>query len=229
MVSKRITAIREKVAPGSVMAVKDAFNALKEVSKVKFDESVDVAINLGIDPKKSDQAVRGACALPKGTGRAVRVAVITREANVDAAKAAGADVAGHEDLAEKIKGGEFDFDVLIATPDAMPLVGKLGPILGPRGLMPNPKLGTVTPDVEKAVKAAKAGQAMFRADKAGIVHARIGSIKFTAEDLTENLEALVVALKKAKPSSSKGVYLKKITVSSTMGPGILIDQTSLGV
>lgn len=227
MTSKRIAEIRKAVAPGAIMSALDAFKNLKELSKVKFVESVDVAVNLGIDTKKSDQSIRGACALPKGTGREVRVAVITQEANKKAAEDAGADIVGYEDLAEKIKAGEFNFDVLIATPDAMPLVGKLGPVLGPRGLMPNPKVGTVTPDVAKAVGKAKAGQAIFRADKAGVVHARIGNVKFSESDLLENLEALIVALKKVKPSGAKGVYLKKITVSSTMGPGIIVDQTSL--
>lgn len=229
MVSKRIAEIRKTVSKGSVMAAQEAFKKLKELSKVKFVESVDVSVNLGVDPKKSDQAVRGACALPKGTGREVRVAVLTQSANVDAAKQAGADIVGYEDLAESIKNGNFDFDVLIASPDAMPVVGKLGPILGPRGLMPNPKVGTVTSDVANAVKNAKAGQAMFRADKAGIVHCRIGNVQFSEGDLLLNLEAVIVALKKAKPSSSKGIYLKKITVSTTMGPGIIVDQSSLNI
>lgn len=227
MSTKRMSEIRKAIQPGVVMNAIEAFEKLKELSKVKFVESVDVSINLGIDTKKSDQVVRGACALPKGTGRAVRVAVLTRDANAEAAKNAGADLVGYDDLADAIKAGNFDFDVLIATPDAMPLVGKLGPLLGPRGLMPNPKLGTVTPDVAGAVKNVKAGQARFRADKAGIVHSRIGSVQFSATDLLQNLESLIVALKKAKPSSSKGIYIKKITVSTTMGPGIVVDQASL--
>ncbi len=229
MVAKRISEMRKVIQPGTVLGALDAFNKLKELSKVKFVESVDVSINLGIDPKKTDQAVRGACALPKGTGREVRVAVLTRDANAEVARKAGADIVGYEDLADAIKAGQLDFDVLIASPDAMPLVGKLGPILGPRGLMPNPKVGTVTPDVANAIRNVKAGQARFRTDKAGIVHCRIGHVKFRAEDLKENLEALLVALRKAKPSSSKGIYLKKICVSTTMGLGIVIDQSSLEV
>lgn len=227
MVSKRMSEIEKVIQPGMVMNAIDAFSKLKELSKVKFVESVDVSVNLGIDTKKSDQVVRGACALPKGTGRAVRVAVLARDDNAEAAKKAGADIVGYEDLAETIKAGQFNFDVLIASPDAMPLVGKLGPILGPRGLMPNPKLGTVTADVAGAVKNVKSGQARFRADKSGIVQCRIGSVQFSAEDLLQNLEAFIAALKKAKPSSSKGVYIKKITVSTTMGPGIVVDQASL--
>ncbi len=227
MVAKRMSEIRKAIQPGMVMGAVEAFEKLKELSKVKFAESVDVSINLGIDPKKSDQVVRGACALPKGTGREVRVAVLTRDVNAEVAKKAGADIVGYDDLADSIKAGNYDFDVLIATPDAMPIVGKLGPLLGPRGLMPNPKLGTVTPDVASAVKNVKAGQARFRADKAGIVHSRIGGVQFSAEDLLKNLESLIVALKKAKPSSSKGIYIKKITVSTTMGPGIVVDQSTL--
>ncbi len=227
MVAKRMSEIRKAIQPGMVMGAVEAFEKLKELSKVKFAESVDVSINLGIDPKKSDQVVRGACALPKGTGREVRAAVLTRDVNAEVAKKAGADIVGYDDLADSIKAGNYDFDVLIATPDAMPIVGKLGPLLGPRGLMPNPKLGTVTPDVASAVKNVKAGQARFRADKAGIVHSRIGGVQFSAEDLLKNLESLIVALKKAKPSSSKGIYIKKITVSTTMGPGIVVDQSTL--
>ena len=219
--------IKKLIQPGTVMGAIEAFDKLKELPKAKFVESVDISVNLGIDPKKSDQVVRGACALPMGTGREVRVAVLTRDANIEVAKQAGADIVGYEDLAESIKEGKFDFDVLIASPDAMPLVGKLGPILGPRGLMPNPKLGTVTPDIAGAVKNVKAGQARFRADKAGIVHCRIGNVQFSAEDLLKNLDALMAALNKAKPSASKGIYIRKISASTTMGPGIVIDQASL--
>jgi large subunit ribosomal protein L1 len=228
-ITKKLKAINDIVKPGKILSVDDAINALKKVPKAKFVESVDVSINLGIDSKKSDQAVRGATVLPKGTGKTVRVAVFAQGEKADQAKAAGADIVGFDDLAKKIEAGSFDFDVLIATPDAMPIVGKLGQVLGPRGLMPNPKVGTVTPDVAGAVKNAKAGQVRYRADKAGIVHCRIGTIEFSLADLKENLESLVAALKKAKPSSSKGVFLKKITLSTTMGPGIVIDQSSLNV
>lgn len=227
--SKRMRAIREEVQPGTLSSVTEAFELLKKLSKVKFDESVDVSVNLGIDPKKSDQMLRGATLLPKGSGKTVKVAVFAQAAKADEAKAAGADIVGFEDLAKTIQSGEMNFDVLIATPDAMPLVGKLGQILGPRGLMPNPKVGTVTPDVATAVKNAKAGQVRYRTDKAGIVHCRIGAVKFSVEDLKENLEALMTALKKAKPSASKGVYLKKVSVSTTMGPGIVLDQASLDI
>ncbi|MBU1558858.1 MAG: 50S ribosomal protein L1, partial [Gammaproteobacteria bacterium] len=202
---------------------------LKKLSTAKFVESVDVSVNLGIDPTKSDQNVRSAVVLPHGTGKQVKVAVITQGANLDVAKKAGADEVGFEELAEKIKAENFDFDVLIASPDAMPLVGKLGTILGPRGLMPNPKVGTVSADIESAVKNAKAGQARFRADKAGIVHCRIGGVNFEQQQIKENLEVLITALKKAKPSSSKGVYLKKVTLSTTMGPGLMVDINSLDV
>jgi len=225
--SKRMKTVRETVKKGVPTPVLEALNTLKTVSKVKFVESVDMSVNLGIDPKKSEQAVRGAVLLPKGSGRQVKVAVITQGANQDKAKAAGADVVGYDDLAAVIQSGTFDFDVIIATPDAMPLVGKLGPILGPRGLMPNPKVGTVTQDVESAIKNAKAGQVRYKSDKAGIVHCSVGTVAFSAEDLKANLEAVISALRKAKPSSSKGIYLKKITVSTTMGPGILVDQSSL--
>jgi len=200
---------------------------LKELSTVKFTESVDVAVNLGIDARKSDQVVRGATTLPHGTGSTVRVAVFTQGANVEKAKAAGADLVGMDDLAEQVKAGNMPFDVVIATPDAMRVVGQLGQILGPRGLMPNPKTGTVTPDVETAVRNAKAGQVRFRADKNGIVHGAIGKVTFDLNSIKENLEALLGDLKRAKPPTSKGIYLKKITLSSTMGPGIVIDQTSL--
>lgn len=228
-ISKRMKAIQAKVTPGKLYGILDAINLLKEFSKVKFNESVDVSINLGIDTRKSDQTVRGATVLPNGTGRSMRVAVFAQGANADAAKAAGADIIGFEDLAETIKGGTIDFDVLIASPDAMRLVGQLGQVLGPRGLMPNPKVGTVTPDVAGAVKNAKAGQVRYRADKGGILHCTIGKINFDTAKIQQNLEALLVDVRKAKPSSAKGVFLKKITLSTTMGPGILIDQSSLGV
>jgi large subunit ribosomal protein L1 len=225
--TKRKQKILEVVQSKDPQSAIEAFESLKKVSVVKFEESVDVSVNLGIDIKKSEQAVRGATLLPKGTGREVRVAVFAQGANAETAKKVGADVVGFDDLAETIKAGKFDFDVLIATPDAMPVVGKLGPILGPRGLMPNPKIGTVTTDIETAVKNAKAGQVSYRTDKAGIIHCRIGTVKFSAQDLKENLDALISALKKAKPSSSKGIYLKKVIVSTTMGPGIVVDQASL--
>lgn len=228
--TKRMNKIREEIQPGVHMNVTEAFELLKKLSTVKFVESVDISVNLGIDIKKSDQAVRGATVLPKGTGRDVRVAVFApQDAKAKEAKEAGADIVGYEDLAESIKAGKFEFDVLIATPDAMPAVGKLGPILGPRGLMPNPKVGTVTANVAEAVKSAKGGQVRYRTDKAGVVHCAIGTVKFSAADLKTNLEALIIALKKAKPSSSKGVYLKKISVSTTMGPGIVIDQASIEI
>lgn len=226
-ISKRIRAINEKVAGRTVFSAEEAIQLLKEVSAVKFDESLEVAINLGIDPRKSDQVVRGATVLPNGTGKDVRVAVFTN--NVDEAKAAGADIAGMEDLAEEVKKGNLNFDVVIASPDAMRVVGQLGQILGPRGLMPNPKVGTVTPDVATAVKNAKAGQVQYRADKNGIVHAAIGKVTFESNALLENLTSLLIALKKAKPASSKGTYMKKISLSSTMGPGLAIDQSSLSL
>jgi len=226
--NKRMKSIRERVEPGKQYPVGDAFSLLKDCSSVKFNETVEVAINLGIDPRKSDQAVRGATVLPHGTGKVVRVAVFTQGPNADAAKEAGADVIGMDDLAAEVKAGNMDFDVVVASPDAMRVVGQLGQILGPRGLMPNPKVGTVTPDVATAVKNAKAGQVRFRADKAGTIHAGIGKADFTAEALTENLEALLVELNKLKPSSAKGVYLKKISLSTTMGPGVAVDQGTLG-
>ncbi len=227
--SKRLKAIREKVDVEKQYAADEAFALLNELSSVKFPESIDVAVNLGIDPRKSDQVVRGSAILPAGTGKDVRVAVFTQGPNAEAAKEAGADVVGMDDLAEEVKKGNLDFDVVIASPDAMRVVGQLGQILGPRGLMPNPKVGTVTPDVATAVKNAKSGQARFRADKAGIVHASIGKIGFEPSALIQNLEALVNELKKLKPASAKGVYLKKITVSSTMGPGLAVDQGSLKI
>jgi large subunit ribosomal protein L1 len=225
--SKRARTIKEKLQPGKVYAADEAFAVLKELSTVKFVESVDVSVNLGVDPRKSDQAVRGATVLPHGTGKSVRVAVFAQGANAEAAKAAGADIVGMDDLAAQVKAGELNFDVVIASPDAMRVVGQLGQILGPRGLMPNPKVGTVTPDVAGAVKNAKAGQVRYRTDKKGIIHCTIGKVNFETAALKENLEALLSDLKKAKPSTSKGVYLKKITVSSTMGPGLQVDHGSL--
>jgi len=225
--SKRRRAINEKIELGRVYSVDDALNLLKELSTVKFSETVDVAINLGIDPKKSDQIVRGATTLPNGSGKEVRVCVFAQGAAAEAAKAAGAELVGMDELADDIKAGNMNFDVVIASPDAMRVVGLLGKVLGPRGLMPNPKSGTVTPDVATAVKNAKAGQVRFRADKNGIVHGGIGVVSFEASALKQNLEALMVDLAKAKPASAKGVYAKKVTVSSTMGPGLLVDQASL--
>ncbi len=225
--TKRTRAINEKVEAGKAYGFEDAVAILKEISTVKFNESVDVSINLGVDAKKSDQVVRSATVLPNGTGKTVRVAVFAQGANAEAAQAAGADIVGFDDLAASIKEGNMDFDVVIASPDAMRVVGQLGQILGPRGLMPNPKVGTVTPDVATAVKNAKAGQVRYRTDKAGIIHCTIGKISFEADALKGNLQALLADLVKAKPSSAKGVYLKKISVSSTMGPGILLDQSTV--
>ncbi|WP_438952312.1 50S ribosomal protein L1 [Porticoccus sp.] len=225
--SKRVRAIQEKVQAGKQYPISEAVALLKEFSSVKFTETVDVAVNLGIDPRKSDQAVRGATTLPNGTGKTVRVAVFTQGDSAEAAKAAGADLVGMEDLADQIKAGNMDFDVVIADPAAMRVVGQLGQVLGPRGLMPNPKTGTVTPDVVTAVKNAKAGQVRFRADKNGIIHGGIGSLSFEAGALKQNLEALIADLKKIKPASAKGIYVKKVTISSTMGPGLIIDQASL--
>ena len=227
--SKRIRAIRDKVEIGKHYSIHDAVALLKEVSSVKFSEVVDVAVNLGIDPKKSDQAVRGATTLPHGTGKNVRVAVFAQGDAAEAARESGADLVGMEDLAEDIKAGNMNFDVVIAEPAAMRVVGLLGQVLGPRGLMPNPKTGTVTPDVTAAVKDAKAGQVRYRVDKNGIIHGAIGSLNFDALALKENLEALILDLKKAKPASAKGVFLSKITLSTTMGPGLIIDQASLEV
>lgn len=227
--TKRMKAIAEKVEPGKMYPVEEAFQLLKELSSVKFTETVDAAINLGVDPRKSDQVVRGSTVMPNGSGKDVRVAVFTQGENAEAAKAAGADVVGMEDLAEQIKGGDLNFGVVIASPDAMRVVGQLGQILGPRGLMPNPKVGTVTPDVAGAVKNAKSGQARYRTDKAGIIHAGIGTVAFSPEALKENLIALVQDLNKAKPASAKGIYLRKITVSSTMGPGVPVEIASLGL
>lgn len=225
--AKRIDALRAKIDRNKLYPVADALNLVKEGANAKFNESVDAVINLGIDPRKSDQLVRGAIVLPNGTGKSVRVAVFAQGAQAEAAKAAGADIVGFEDLAEQVKGGMLDFDVAIATPDAMRIVGALGQVLGPRGLMPNPKVGTVTPDAATAVKNAKAGQVQYRTDKGGIIHCTIGRASFTTEQLQGNLSALIEALNKAKPASSKGVYLKKLSVSSTMGPGVRVDQTSV--
>ncbi len=227
--SKRLKAIAEKVDTTKQYDAEQAFALLKEVSSVKFSEAIDVAVNLGVDPRKSDQVVRGATVLPNGTGKTIRVAVFTQGPNAEAAKEAGADVVGMDDLAEQVKAGNMDFDVVIASPDAMRVVGQLGQILGPRGLMPNPKVGTVTPDVAQAVKNAKGGQVRYRTDKNGIIHASVGKVDFEPVALKENLEALLADLKKGKPSAAKGVYLKKITVSSTMGPGIVLDQGSLSL
>jgi len=225
--TKRVQQIREKVDANRTYSLDEAVALLSELSTVKFKESLDVAINLGVDPRKSDQVVRGATVMPNGTGKDVRVAVFTQGANVEAAKEAGADIVGMDDLAEQVKKGQLDFDVVIASPDAMRVVGQLGQILGPRGLMPNPKVGTVTPDVATAVKNAKAGQVRFRTDKNGIIHTTLGKVDFDASAIQGNLEALVADLKKLKPSTSKGIYLKKITVSSTMGPGLTIDHSAL--
>lgn len=226
-VSKRVEALRAKIDRNKVYPLSDALALVKETATAKFDESVDAVINLGIDARKSDQLVRGAIVLPKGTGKTKRVAVFAQGAAAEAAKAAGADIVGFDDLAEQVKGGMLDFDVAIATPDAMRIVGALGQVLGPRGLMPNPKVGTVTPDVATAVKNAKAGQVQYRTDKAGIVHCTIGRASFEVDALKENLLALIEALNKAKPASSKGQYMKKVSVSSTMGGGVRVDQANL--
>ncbi|MCE9682971.1 50S ribosomal protein L1 [Halomonas alkalisoli] len=225
--SKRAKVIREKVDPTKAYSLEEAVALLNELSTVKFNESLDVAINLGVDPRKSDQVVRGATVMPNGTGKDVRVAVFTQGANADAAKEAGADIVGMDDLAERVKKGQLDFDVVIASPDAMRVVGQLGQILGPRGLMPNPKVGTVTPDVATAVKNAKAGQVRFRTDKNGIIHTTLGKVDFDATAIQGNLEALVADLKRLKPSTSKGIYFKKVTLSTTMGPGLTLDHSAL--
>ena len=222
--SKRQKAARDKIDRSKLYPVEEAMALLKDLPKAKFVESIDAAINLGVDPRKSDQVVRGSTVLPHGTGKSVRVAVFAQGENAEKAKAAGADIVGFEDLAEDIKKGNMNFDVVIATPDAMRIVGQLGQILGPRGLMPNPKVGTVTPDVSTAVTNAKAGQVRYRTDKAGIIHCPIGNVEFDPVKLRENLEALLADLKKAKPSSSKGQYLRKVTVSTTMGPGVVVDH-----
>ena len=227
--SKRQQAIRAKLTAGKFYAVDEALGLLKELSTVKFRESVDVAVNLGVDPRKSDQVVRSATVLPHGTGNTVRVAVFAQGANADAAKAAGADVVGFEDLAESVKAGNLDFDVVIAAPDAMRVVGQLGKILGPRGLMPNPKVGTVTPDVVGAIRNAKGGQIRYRTDKAGIIHCTIGKVDFAPDQLRENLQALLHDLQKIKPATSKGIYIRRVTVSTTMGPGLAVDQATLAL
>ncbi|STX50248.1 50S ribosomal protein L1 [Legionella busanensis] len=227
--SKKQQKIREKVKTNYLYPAPEAIDIIKEFASSKFEESVDISVNLGVDPRKSDQVVRTSTNLPKGTGKKVRVAVFAQGDNAKKAKDAGADIVGFEDLADQIKAGELDFDVVIATPDAMRIVGQLGQILGPRGLMPNPKVGTVTMNVEAAVTDAKAGQVRYRTDKNGIIHCTVGKVHFSAEDLIENIAALIADLKKAKPASSKGVYLKKITLSSTMGPGLPIDLASIPV
>lgn len=226
-IGKRSRAIRAKLEAGKVYGIDEALTFIKDNASAKFVESIDVAINLGVDPRKSDQVVRSSTVLPNGTGKTVRVAVFAQGANADAAKAAGADVVGFEDLAESIKAGNMDFDVVIASPDAMRIVGTLGQVLGPRGLMPNPKVGTVTPNVAEAVKNAKAGQVRYRTDKAGIIHCSIGNVSFEVAALQQNLKALIDDLNKLKPSSAKGVYLKRISVSSTMGAGITVDKSFL--
>jgi large subunit ribosomal protein L1 len=228
--TKRQKLIAEKVEAGKAYSVEDAVAILSELSsQVKFKEAIDVAVNLGVDARKSDQAVRGSTVLPNGTGKTVRVAVFTQGENAEKAKAAGADLVGMDDLAAEVKKGNMDFDVVIATPDAMRVVGQLGQVLGPRGLMPNPKVGTVTPDVETAVNNAKAGQVRYRTDKNGIIHAIVGNVEFSADAIKQNLEALLVDLKKAKPAAAKGIYLKKVTLSSTMGPGLLVDQGTITI
>lgn len=226
-ISKRAKAIQEKLDAGKLYAIDDALALLKDMPVAKFVEAVDVAVNLGVDPRKSDQVVRSSTVLPHGTGKTVRVAVFTQGANAEAAKAAGADVVGMDDLAEQMKKGDLNYDVVIASPDAMRVVGMLGQLLGPRGLMPNPKVGTVSADVATAVKNAKAGQVRYRTDKAGIIHCSIGKVDFAVDALRENLQALLADLQKIKPSSAKGIYMKKVTVSSTMGPGVPVDVTTL--
>ena len=226
-VSKRLAALKATVDRNKLYAVEEALTLVKGAATAKFDESVDVAVNLGIDPRKSDQVVRGSVVLPRGTGKSVRVAVFAQGANAEAAKAAGAEIVGFEDLADQIKGGMMDFDVVIATPDAMRVVGKLGQVLGPRGLMPNPKVGTVSPNPAEAVKNAQSGQVRYRTDKAGIIHCTIGKANFENDALKGNLQALLLDLIKAKPATSKGTYLQKISLSSTMGPGVTVDQSSL--
>jgi len=227
--SKRKKAAREKIDSQKTYLIEEALTLVKECATAKFPESIDVSVNLGVDPRKSDQVVRGSTVLPNGTGKTIRVAVFAQGDNAEKATAAGADIVGFEDLAEKVKGGEMNFDVVIATPDAMRVVGQLGQILGPRGLMPNPKVGTVTADVETAVKNAKAGQVRYRTDKAGIIHCPIGRADFDVTALKENLDALIADLRKAKPAASKGQYFKKLTVSSTMGPGVAVDRSSVDV
>lgn len=227
--TKRQKLIAEKLTPGKIYAINEALDLLKSLPAAKFEESIDVAVNLGIDPRKSDQVVRGATVLPNGTGKSVTVAVFAQGENAEKAKAAGADIVGFEDLADQVKAGEMNFDVVIATPDAMRVVGQLGQILGPRGLMPNPKVGTVTADVEQAITNAKAGQVRYRADKGGIVHCSVGKISFENDKIVGNLDALLKDLMKAKPATAKGVYMKKISVSTTQGPGVSVEQSSLEV
>ena len=227
--SKKQKAMAEKLDSAKTYSVEEAVSLIAEFASPKFKESIDVSVNLGVDPRKSDQVVRGSTTLPAGTGKDVRVAVFAQGDNAEKAKAAGADIVGFDNLAESIQGGNLDFDVVIATPDAMRVVGKLGTVLGPRGLMPNPKVGTVTPDVESAVQNAKAGQVRYRTDKNGIIHGGIGKVGFEGEAIKSNLEALLADLKKSKPSSAKGVYIKKVVLSSTMGPGLQIDQSSLAL
>lgn len=227
-IAKRVKAWQDKLQPGKSYTVEQAVDLVKQYATAKFRESVDVSINLGIDAKKSDQTVRGSTVLPHGTGKTMRVAVFAQGKNAEAATAAGADVVGFEDLATKIQGGDLNFDVVIATPDAMRVVGKLGTVLGPRGLMPNPKVGTVTVDVTTAVKNAKGGQVRFRADKAGVVQCSIGKADFDKKALLDNLQVLLAEVRKVKPSNAKGIYLKKLTLSTTMGPGVIVDQSSLG-
>jgi large subunit ribosomal protein L1 len=228
-VAKRAKAWADKIKPGKQYTIDEALGLVQQFAKAKFRESVDVAVNLGIDASKSDQQVRGSTVMPHGIGKSVRVAVFTSGKNQDAARAAGADIVGLEDLAEKVKAGQMDFDVVVASPDAMRVVGQLGQILGPRGLMPNPKVGTVTPNVAEAVKNAKAGQVRYRSDKAGVVHCTIGKADFELPKLKENLTALLQDLQKAKPAAAKGIYLKKVSVSSTMGPGVPVEQSSLAI
>ena len=225
--TKRRKLAREKIEPTKLYEIDEALTLVKEFANAKFPESIDISVNLGVDPRKSDQVVRGSTVLPNGTGKSIRVAVFAQGENADKAKAAGADIVGYDDLAEKVKAGEMNFEVVIATPDAMSVVGGLGKILGPRGLMPNPKVGTVTTDVETAVKNAKAGQVRYRTDKAGIIHCPIGRADFEVPALKENLNALLADLKKTKPAASKGAYLKKLTVSSSMGPGVSVDRASI--
>lgn len=227
-VTKRSKAVLAKIKIGKIYSVEEAISTLQEIQRAKFAESVDVAVNLGVDPRKSDQVVRGSTVLPNGTGKIVRVAVFAQGANAEAARQAGANIVGMEDLAEKIKAGQMDFDVVIASPDAMRVVGQLGQILGPRGLMPNPKVGTVTPDVAGAVRNAMAGQVRYRTDKAGIIHCTLGKVTFAAGAIRENLQVLLSDLNKAKPSTAKGIYVKRITLSTTMGPGLQVDVSSIG-
>ncbi len=227
--TKRTKAFRDKVDSTKLYSIDEALELLKSMPATKFDQSVDVSVNLGVDPRKSDQVVRGSTVMPNGTGKSVRVAVFAQGPNADAAKEAGADIVGFEDLADDIKKGNMNFDVVIASPDAMRVVGQLGQILGPRGLMPNPKVGTVTPDVAGAVKNAKAGQVRYRTDKAGIIHCVVGKVSFDVASLKTNIDALLADLNKAKPSSAKGVYFKKVSVSSTMGPGITVDKATLNI